>query len=321
MRDSARSGKSQSQAAPARAAPGPEVLVVGAATRDLAADDPRGWRLGGGVCYAALTVARLGLRTAALVGADRDAADAAELGVLRDAGVDVRIVPLARGPVFENIEGPTGRLQRAAGPADAVPVEALPAEWANAPGWILASVAGEVGKAWARAIPAGAVMALGWQGLLRSLEADGTVRKLPPTRTALLERADLVGVSDDDLGGEAPIDGLSALLRPPATLVITLGRRGGLVVELPANGDRRLRRYPPVAQAAQVDATGAGDAFLATLLAARIRPGLVGWRADPRVELLLAATVASLTGEEIGLAGVPDRSSIRQRMREARLGR
>ena len=33
-------------------------------------DDPRGWRLGGGVTYAALTTARLGLRTAAYIGVD-----------------------------------------------------------------------------------------------------------------------------------------------------------------------------------------------------------------------------------------------------------
>src|SRR5439155_22807898 len=53
--------------------PAPDVVVVGAAARDIAPDDPRGWRLGGGVSYSALTTARLGLRTAALVGVDRTA--------------------------------------------------------------------------------------------------------------------------------------------------------------------------------------------------------------------------------------------------------
>ena len=57
----------------------PEVVVVGAASRDVAADDPRGWRLGGGVTYSALTTARLGLRTAALVGVD-GAADGVATG-------------------------------------------------------------------------------------------------------------------------------------------------------------------------------------------------------------------------------------------------
>ena len=37
------------------------VVVVGAACRDVAGNDRRGWRLGGGVTYSALTIARLGL--------------------------------------------------------------------------------------------------------------------------------------------------------------------------------------------------------------------------------------------------------------------
>ena len=47
-----------------------EVVHVGSACRDIAPEDPRGWRIGGGVMYAALTTARLGLRTAAVVGVD-----------------------------------------------------------------------------------------------------------------------------------------------------------------------------------------------------------------------------------------------------------
>ena len=47
----------------------PDIVVVGAASRDRVEDDPRGWRLGGAVSYAALAIARLGLRVGALVGA------------------------------------------------------------------------------------------------------------------------------------------------------------------------------------------------------------------------------------------------------------
>ena len=84
----------------------PAVVVVGAASRDLVQDDPRGWRLGGGVSYAALTLARLGLRVGALIGADRLAAESRELHVLRDAGVEVAVARLDRGPVFINTETP-----------------------------------------------------------------------------------------------------------------------------------------------------------------------------------------------------------------------
>ena len=48
------------------------MLVVGAACRDITEDDPRGWRLGGGVSYSALTVARLGVPTRAVIGVDED---------------------------------------------------------------------------------------------------------------------------------------------------------------------------------------------------------------------------------------------------------
>src|SRR5687767_7324595 len=89
----------------------PSVLVVGAASRDITSGDPRGWRLGGAITYGALALARLGFRVRALVGADREAAEAHELDLLRGAGADVAIVRLRSGPVFENIEAPDGRRQ------------------------------------------------------------------------------------------------------------------------------------------------------------------------------------------------------------------
>ena len=100
--------------------------MVGAASRDLVDDDARGWRLGGGVSYSALALARLGLRVGALVGVDGLAADADELDLVRDAGADVQLVHLARGPVFVNRETPDGRVQESHEVSDPIPVEALP---------------------------------------------------------------------------------------------------------------------------------------------------------------------------------------------------
>jgi len=109
---------------------------VGAASRDVVEDDRRGWRLGGGVSYSALAVARLGLPTRAVIGVDREASTAPELDLLRQAGVDVHLVPLERGPVFVNIERPEGRLQLCHSPSDPVPTEAVPDEWRDAMQWI-----------------------------------------------------------------------------------------------------------------------------------------------------------------------------------------
>lgn len=300
----------------APAGPAPDVVVVGAASRDLAADDPRGWRLGGGVSYSALTTARLGLRTAALVGADAVAATASELGLLREAGVDVVTVDLARGPVFENIERPEGRLQLSAERSDPLPPEALPAAWRGARGWILAPVAAELPDAWAAVPGATALVAAGWQGLLRDLRPGAEVRHLRPSRSAILERADLVGVSRDDVDPAIELAELCRLLRPGATLAVTQGDRGGLVMEAGPDGPHHLRHYPPVRSHGPIDPTGAGDVFLAALAAARIEPRLVGARFAAGYDLLLAAAAASLVLEGPGMLGVPDRDAVRRRMAE-----
>ena len=96
-----------------------DVVVVGAATRDLTSDDPRGWRLGGAAPYASLTLARLGLRVAALIGADEEAA------VRRGA----RHPPRCRRGASPRAPGPRSRVReprdaaraRAAGRGDRIP--------------------------------------------------------------------------------------------------------------------------------------------------------------------------------------------------------
>ena len=108
-----------------------DVVHLGAASRDLTDDDPRGWRLGGGVTYAALTTARLGLATAAAIGLDELAATAWELEMLRDAGVEVRPIRLPEGPVFVNQERPTGRVQVAHSVGVRLPDEPLPEPFAS----------------------------------------------------------------------------------------------------------------------------------------------------------------------------------------------
>lgn len=293
----------------------PEIVVVGAAARDLAGDDPRGWRLGGGVAYSALTVARLGVRTGALIGVDAEAATASELDLLRDAGVEVVLAPIARGPVFENIERPEGRLQFSGGPSDPVPTAALPAAWATARGWILAPVAAELRDDWADAPPADALVAVGWQGLLRVLEPDVAVRHVRPFETRILRRADLVGVSRDDVDRRVELGELCALLRPGATLAVTHGEGGGLVMEATEAGPIDLRHYPAITAPAPVDPTGAGDVFLAALTAARRRPGLVGGRPGlaEDLDLRLAAAASSCVLEGPGLLGVADRVMVRRR--------
>ncbi len=294
----------------------PDVVVVGAAARDITDDDPRGWRLGGGVSYSALTTARLGLRTAALIGLDREAVEARELDLLREAGVDVRLVRLDHGPVFVNIERPGGRLQLCRDRSDPVPVGAVPPEWLGAAGWILAPVAAELPDAWASVPAAGAIVAVGWQGLLRELVPGEAVRHVKPGPTPILARADLVGLSRDDVDPDLPLVELYRSLRPGALLAITQGDRGGLVGDGIDGDTLHLRHYPAVPSHAIVDPTGAGDVFLAALAAARIEPRLVAGRIAQGLDLLLAAAAASLVLEAPGMLGVPSRDAVRRRMAE-----
>ncbi len=303
-----------------------EVVHVGSAARDVAEDDPRGWRLGGGVTYAALTTARLGLDTAAIVGVDHQARDATELDALREAGVDLLVVELPEGPVFDNRETAEGRVQTAIRVGAPLEPRPLPESWLAAAAWSLVPVAGEVGDAWTAIIPPDAVVAVGWQGLLRRLAAGERVGRVAPTTRALLQRADLVGVSHHDVDAAMPLVYLAGLLRPGARLLVTQGAHGGLLVTAGPEGTvgpLEVVRYLPTHTDGEVDPTGAGDTFLAALVAATVRPSILGpGRGRFGADLRFAAAAGSLAVEGVGLGGVPDlpavtRRRVRERVRRA----
>ncbi len=287
----------------------PDLVVVGAASRDLAADDPRGWRLGGAAAYCSLTAARLGLHVRCLLGVDGAAASADELGMLTDAGVELRLVPLNRGPVFQNVEVAGSRRQRWFSKSDAVAPSALPVEWRGAAAWLLVPVAGEIGEEWAAELAAisGARVGLGWQGLLREFGPDGWVHNTEPRPSPLLSMAGLVCASRHDL---EPLMTLGQLrpLAPLAAIVLTSGSAGGVVFR-----GTDEARYQSLLSSAEVDPTGAGDVFLAALMVAWLATG------EPATAdaLRFAAAAGSCAIERVGLAGVPTREEVAVRLGEA----
>lgn len=302
--------------------PAIEVLHVGSASRDMTEEDPRGWRLGGGATYAALTTARLGLRTAAVVGVDAEAATASELDRLRDAGVELLAVRLAESPVFRNVETPEGRIQTCLAPGRRLPLVDLPEAWRAAPAWSLVPVADEVGDEWESAVPSGAYLSVGWQGLLRELAPGQIVTRRAPASSPLLRRADMVGVSHRDLAPGTRLADLRRLLQPGASLLVTEGEAGGQLLRTGPDGASEEVRYEAIVSDREVDPTGAGDTFLGALLASIVRPLVVpGGQPDAALDLEFAAAAASLVIEGPGLLGVPDLATVWARYARRQGGR
>ena len=218
--------------------------------------------------------------------------------------------------MFINTETTNGRIQHAPQVSEPVLPSALPEGWAGARAWLFGPVAAELPDTWAEVPVTGALVALGWQGLLRVLIAGEPVTQRAPGPSPIVARADLVGVGSDDVDPATPYDELLALMRPGATMLLTDGAQGGLAIDVAADGrPGRRRRWPPVPFERFVDPVGAGDTFLAGVFAARVDPTLLGPDAGPDDDLLLGASAASLILEGPGMVGVPTREAVLQRLR------
>lgn len=293
------------------------MIVVGAAARDVVADDARGWRLGGAVAYAALTLARLGVPTTALIGLDPAAMTAWELDSLRAAGVEVVPSPLRRGPVFELAASAAGRSIRCVSASDRIDVASFADRLPDPSALVLVPIADELPAATVRLASPSTLVALGWQGLLRRLEPGQAVAPRPARSGWLVRRADVVVLSREDLAPGAEPERLLPLLRRDAVLVVTDGPRGGRVAIRVAHGGTSRIDYDAIPAEREIDSTGAGDVFLAALVAARLNPAAFRASRGLASELRVAAAAASLSVEARGLAGLPDLAAVRARMARA----
>jgi sugar/nucleoside kinase (ribokinase family) len=199
----------------------------------------------------------------------------------------------------------------------------LPASWLAAPAWSLVPVADEVTDDWLDRIADSAVVAVAWQGMLRRLVAGTQVERVAPTERAILRRADLVGLSHLDVARDTSLGELARFVHPGARLLVTQGGHGGLLATTGDGGATDVLRYLPTRSEREVDPTGAGDTFLAALLAVLVRPGIAGPAGRTLAGALrFAAAAGSLAVEDIGLDGVPDRPAVlarrgRERVRRA----
>lgn len=276
-------------------------MVVGAATRDVDEGDPRGWKLGGGVTYSAIAAARFGVRVRALIGVDSIAATADELDTLREAGVDLELVPLESGPIFHNVRTPMGRQQFAVAASDDLNPMKLPHDWRSPDAALLAVVAGELGGDWADAFAPSTFVGLAAQGLVRHLEAGKEVVRLAFEHGPLVHRSNAIALSREDVAIGAPP--IRDFLHDGQQLLVTHGKRGSVVLTQ-IDAGLRGRFMPPLPMRKAIDPTGAGDTFVASWMAARL---LVGdtWRAHA-----LASIMSSLVVERTSLHDTPTQRDI-----------
>ncbi len=294
----------------------PDVVVVGSATRDLSDEDPRGWRLGGGVTFGALALTRLGLRTGVVLGLDEEATTARELDLIRDAGAEIVEVPLAHGPVFTNVETLAGRIQTCGSLSDPVPAEALPAAWQTAPAFVFAPIASEIPDDWVDVPSASACVAFAWQGILRNLAPGERVTPKVPGPSPFLERADILAFSRHDVPTDLPLRDIGAWVGEECDVLITAGLTGGMLLRLRGGRITAARAYPSVPSLVEVDPTGAGDTMLAGMVAARLVAGDEGQRLGR--DIYMGATASSLLVEGPGMNSVPTFGQLMARI--ARLG-
>jgi sugar/nucleoside kinase (ribokinase family) len=290
----------------------PDVVIVGSATRDLVDDDPRGWMLGGGVTFGALSLARLGLRTGVVVGVDGEAHGAREFELIRAAGAEIIEVPLDSGPIFTNIETLAGRIQICGSTSDPVPTEALPEVWSTAPAWVFAPIASELPDDWVDVPAAQSCVAFAWQGILRELVPGERVIRKAPYASPFLERADILAASRHDLPAGLPLHHIGAWVGDECDVLLTAGLLGGMLLRFQAGRITHARAYPSVPSEHEIDPTGAGDTMLAGLVAARLVAGDDAQRFGR--DLFIGALASSLQVAGPGMDSVPTFDRLRRRI-------
>lgn len=269
-----------------------DLVAIGHLTFD---ETPSGVRPGGSAYYSALTAHRLGLS----VGLLTSVAPGYPLDIF-PGGIEVAVVPSAHTTRYRLGQVKGARTLTLLSRASDIELEHLPAAWREAPLGVLCPVAGEVDPALAGTFDDAAVAVLP-QGWMRKRGRGGLMGPQPWEDAAdVLPRTQLLVLSEEDLpAGEA---GALAWLQQVPLGAITRGKRGATLY---VNGDSY---HVDADQAAEVDPTGAGDVFAATLLIEYQRLG-DAWEAAAAAACAGAAAV-----EAEGPAAIPELAELQARL-------
>jgi sugar/nucleoside kinase (ribokinase family) len=274
-------------------------LAIGHVARD---EFPGGaHRLGGTALYAAATAARLGLETSLVTRVGPREKDEL-VRTCRDLRIDLRALDALVTTTFAFRWDEAGRrILRLKARAKGITLADIPADLRSADALVLGTIAREI-SADLFGGEAARVSVLAAQGLLRTWEADGTVRP-----TAWGQAEELIGaltcvqLSEDDVGGDMAMVERWSRLVPVA---LTLAERGARLYK----EGRVADDVPAFAPERVVDTTGAGDTFAAGLAVA-LAEGKSLVEASR-----FANAVASFGLEGEAVAGLAGRDAVERRL-------
>ncbi len=267
-----------------------EYILVGHIAADVIEG---GRRLGGTVAYAAATAAAFGLEVGVLTSAAPDEPLLSEL----ETYAQLVIQPADETTTFENVYTPSRRVQHLL--ATAADLEKLPADWRNAPLIHLAPIADEITPTILDSITDDSRLMLTPQGWMRQRGDDNLVSFKRWFDRALLDRADVVVISEEDIASAPDLE--EEYIAHTRRLIVTQGNDGGRYY---INGERFTYAAIPTNA---LNLTGAGDVFAASLFA--------GWhfhQTNFHAAVRVAARLAAHSVLRHGLASAPHKQEIAQ---------
>ncbi len=264
-----------------------DYLVIGHATRDQKGDSSA---LGGTVAYAARTARALGCRAGVVTSAGSDLTWGQSL-----AGVWIERHLAPTSTVFENVYTETGRRQMIHDVAGPLGPSAVPDEW-QASLIHIGPVAQECDPALASSLGE-AFIGVTPQGWMRQWDDAGHISHRPWREARqVLPHVDAVVLSEEDVQRDWSL--VAQYACQTLCLALTQGAAGCTIY---AQGD--VRRFP-APNVNDVDPTGAGDVFAASLFYA-LQRGHDAWSAARFANCIAARSVT-----RTGLSGTPHREEV-----------
>jgi sugar/nucleoside kinase (ribokinase family) len=282
---------------------GIDYLLLGHVTVDRL--DEQRVALGGTATYAAVTARNMGARVGVHTSASYEPGLIDVLG-----GTLVARIPAEYTTCFVNDYSSGTRVQTLESVAEKLTFEQILPEWRRPAVVHLGPLCQEVDASLVDRFPR-SLIGVTPQGWMRTWDENGLVT---PTEwidaDRVLRKAGVVVISEHDVSDPGLIADWAARAR---MLVVTLGERG---CDVYRQGSPQPFHSPAFKSTAELDPTGAGDAFAAAFLWHLHKSG-----GDWRVAADWANCVASFAIEKRGVRGVPKLDEVEKRWRAgARIG-